>query len=191
MVRLARALALLVIAVVSSVGLIDVASGATASPGYVYDEHALPTPEQAGTFGEADQATEPRTATSSPAAAYGYDASADVARPPTRLDGYRWAPQTPRVPSPLENIPENAQVRVLKPDPNGGAQYGVEYKWVNEQGKTVRFRAHGPDGTAPPGSNAATGETYRVQVGSRYLDADGTLYPQGVHNPKSPNYDRW
>lgn len=94
-----------------------------------------------------------------------------------------------KVPPPLRNIPENAKVRVLKPDPNGGAQYGVEYKWVNQQGQTVRFRVHGPDATAPAGSNAARGPTYRVQVGSKYMDVDGNLYPRNVHNPKSPHYD--
>ncbi len=80
-------------------------------------------------------------------------------------------------------------MRVLTPDPGGGVQYGVEYKWINEQGQTVRFRVHGPDATAPAGSNAALGETYRVQVGGRYMDAQGNLYPRGVHNPKSPSYD--
>jgi len=96
---------------------------------------------------------------------------------------------TNSAPSPLTDIPADAQIRVLKPDPNGGAQYGVEHKWVNADGQTVRFRVHGPDGNAPPGTNAATGETYRVQVGGRYMDADGNLHPRGVHNPRSPNYD--
>jgi len=96
---------------------------------------------------------------------------------------------TNSAPSPRTDIPADAQIRVLKPDPNGGAQCGVEHKWVNADGQTVRFRVHGPDGNAPPGTNAATGETYRVQVGGRYMDADGNLHPRGVHNPRSPNYD--
>jgi hypothetical protein len=95
----------------------------------------------------------------------------------------------PQNPAPIRNIPPNAQVRALKPDPNGGAQWGVEYKWVNAEGQTVRFRIHGPDGTAPAGSNAANGVTYRVQVGGRYMDATGNLYKRGVHNPQSPYYD--
>ncbi|MFT3925998.1 MAG: PQQ-binding-like beta-propeller repeat protein [Myxococcales bacterium] len=99
------------------------------------------------------------------------------------------AARGPQAPSPIRNIPANAQIRVLKPDPNGGAQYGVEYKWIDQQGQTVRFRVHGPDGTAPSGSNAASGVTFRVQVGGRYMDAEGNLYPRGVHNPQSPNYD--
>ena len=53
----------------------------------------------------------------------------------------------------------------------------------------MRFRAHGPDSTAPAGSNAACGPTYRVQVGKQYMDVDGNLYPRNVHNPASPHYD--
>jgi Bacterial toxin 30 len=93
------------------------------------------------------------------------------------------------VSSPLDMVPEGASRRVLAPDPNGGAQEGVEFKWINEQGQTVRLRIHGPDGTAPAGSNAAEGPLYRVQVGGRYTDAEGNLYPRGVHNPNSPHYD--
>jgi hypothetical protein len=89
----------------------------------------------------------------------------------------------------LPNIPKNAKMRVLKPDPKGGAQYGVEYKWTNADGQTVRFRAHGPDATAPAGSNAASGPTYRLQVGNRYMDAQGNLHPRNVHNPNSPHYN--
>ncbi|NNH72970.1 hypothetical protein HLB23_24440 [Nocardia uniformis] len=96
---------------------------------------------------------------------------------------------TQRSTDPLAAVPEGASVRTLRPDPNGGAQVGVEFKWLNENGQTVRLRAHGPDGTAPPGSNAASGPTYRIQIGGRYLDAEGALYPRGVHNPNSPNYD--
>jgi len=92
-------------------------------------------------------------------------------------------------PPPIRNIPPDAQLRVLRPDPNGGVQYGIEYKWIDENGQTVRFRIHGPDGTAPPGSNSASGETYRVQVGRRYMDAQGNLHPAGVSNPNSPYYD--
>jgi hypothetical protein len=91
--------------------------------------------------------------------------------------------------NPLTNIPDDARVRVLRPDPDGGAQYGVEYSWRSDGGQTVRFRAHGPDGTAPAGSNAAMGDTYRVQIGGRYLDDAGNLQPRGVHNSRSPNYD--
>ena len=50
----------------------------------------------------------------------------------------------------------------------------------------VRMRIHGPDGTAPPGSNSASGETYRVQIGKRYQDEAGNPYHPKVHNPRSP-----
>ncbi|MBK0869027.1 hypothetical protein INP57_19655 [Saccharopolyspora sp. HNM0986] len=75
------------------------------------------------------------------------------------------------------------------PHPNGGSQYGLEFKWKSEAGKTVRLRIHGPDGTAPPGSNSAIGETYRLQIGKRYQDEAGNLHPAQVHNPDSPNFD--
>jgi hypothetical protein len=91
--------------------------------------------------------------------------------------------------SPLDMVPEGASLRVLTPDPRGGAQEGVEFKWINEEGQTVRLRIHGPDGTAPPGSNAAEGSIYRIQVGGRYMDAEGNLYPRGVYNLNSPYYD--
>ncbi|HKT00126.1 MAG TPA: LamG-like jellyroll fold domain-containing protein [Rugosimonospora sp.] len=90
---------------------------------------------------------------------------------------------------PVSVVPDNASVRELTPDPNGGAQYGLEFKWTNENNQTVRLRIHGPDGTAPPGSNAASGDTFRLQIGGRYQDIEGNLYPRNVHNPNSPHYD--
>jgi hypothetical protein len=89
---------------------------------------------------------------------------------------------------PMSIVPDNAKVRELTPVPNG-AQYGLEFKWTNDDGQTVRLRIHGPDGTAPPGSNAASGDTFRVQIGGQYQDIDGNLYPRNVHNPNSPYYD--
>ncbi|MEV0645641.1 polymorphic toxin type 30 domain-containing protein [Phytomonospora sp. NPDC050363] len=89
---------------------------------------------------------------------------------------------------PMSIVPDDASMRPLTPDPNGGAQYGVEYKWTNEKG-TSRLRIHGPDGKAPEGSNARTNITYRVQIGSRYQDINGRLYHRQVHNNKSPNYN--
>jgi hypothetical protein len=89
--------------------------------------------------------------------------------------------------NPLAMVPTGASRRGLTP--SGGVTDGVEFKWLHPNGHTVRLRAHGPDTLAPPGSNAATGPIYRVQIGKRYADADGNLYPQGVSNPKSPYYD--
>jgi hypothetical protein len=90
---------------------------------------------------------------------------------------------------PMDIVPDNASVRELTPHPNGGSQYGLEFKWVDESGVTMRMRIHGPDGTAPPGSNSASGETYRVQHGARYQDEAGNLYHKNVHNPNSPHYN--
>jgi RHS repeat-associated protein len=91
--------------------------------------------------------------------------------------------------NPIAMAPKSASVRTLTPSTTDGVQEGLEYKWVNPQGQTVRLRIHGPDPSAPVGSNAASGPTYRVQIGGRYADADANLYPRGVSNPKSPFYD--
>ncbi len=116
----------------------------------------------------------------------GEPVGADESRGPSGAERY----QLERLPQdPLELVPEGASQRSLQPDPSGGAQEGVEYKWRNEEGQTVRLRIHGPDGKAPKGSNAADGPVYRLQVGQRYVDADGRLHPTGIHNPRSPNYD--
>ncbi|MFD6220735.1 putative T7SS-secreted protein [Nocardia asteroides] len=90
---------------------------------------------------------------------------------------------------PMSVVPDHASVRELTPDSNGGAQYGLEYKWVDSEGRTVRLRIHGPDGNAPAGSNAASGETYRIQFGGKYQDAAGNLHPRNVHNSNSPHYN--
>ncbi|MGW6728883.1 putative T7SS-secreted protein [Nocardia sp. NPDC055029] len=90
---------------------------------------------------------------------------------------------------PMSVVPDHASVRELTPDSNGGAQYGLEYKWIDSEGRTVRLRIHGPDGNAPEGSNAASGETYRIQFGGKYQDASGNLHPRNVHNSNSPHYN--
>jgi hypothetical protein len=86
-------------------------------------------------------------------------------------------------------IPPDAEVRVLTPHSNGGAQYGVEYKWYDSNGRKNLFRVHGPDLTAPVGSNAAKGNVAVWQIGKSYVGPDGKLYPPGVVNPASSNYD--
>jgi hypothetical protein len=81
-------------------------------------------------------------------------------------------------------------MRILKPDPNGGAQKGVEYKWEDpETGNMVRLRVHDKDGTAPVGSNAANGDIYRISIGGKYQDEVGNLYHRQVHNPNSPHHN--
>ncbi|MER5860801.1 polymorphic toxin type 30 domain-containing protein [Streptomyces sp900105245] len=92
--------------------------------------------------------------------------------------------------NPLDIVPDDAEMRVLKPDPNGGAQNGVEYKWKDsETGNTVRLRIHDKDGTAPAGSNAANGDVYRISIGGRYQDEAGNLHHRQVHNPNSPHHN--
>ncbi|WP_443049974.1 polymorphic toxin type 30 domain-containing protein [Streptomyces sp. F8] len=86
-------------------------------------------------------------------------------------------------------VPDDACVRELTPHSNGGSQYGLEFTWKNNAMKTVRLRIRGPDGTAPPGSNSATGETYRVQIGRQYQDEAGKLFHEQVHSPRSPNFN--
>ncbi|WP_241989865.1 MULTISPECIES: polymorphic toxin type 30 domain-containing protein [unclassified Streptomyces] len=106
---------------------------------------------------------------------------------PSRVEGGGW---DVRGRNPLDIVPGDAEMRTLKPDPNGGAQKGVEYKWQDsETGNTVRLRVHDKDGTAPPGSNAANGGIYRLSIGGRYQDEAGNLYHRQVHNPNSPNYN--
>ncbi|WP_443333108.1 polymorphic toxin type 30 domain-containing protein [Streptomyces sp. SS] len=106
---------------------------------------------------------------------------------PPRVDGGGW---DLRDRNPLDVVPEGAEMRQLTPDSNGGAQKGVEYKWTDPvTGNTARLRVHDADGTAPPGSNAANGDVYRISIGGRYQDEAGTLYHRNVHKPASPHYD--
>jgi len=55
-----------------------------------------------------------------------------------------------------------------------GDQYpsGFKEKW-SENGYDYEVRIHGPDSKAPPGSNSATGTTYRVARRSQGLNANG------------------
>jgi hypothetical protein len=109
--------------------------------------------------------------------------------------------------NPVDTVPPGASSRTLKPDPNGGAQEGIEYKWKEPTGEldangkpvldengdpasiTYRLRVHSADGTAPAGSNAASGPTYRIQRGAQYQDESGNMYHRNVHNSASPHYD--
>ncbi|WLQ69218.1 polymorphic toxin type 30 domain-containing protein (plasmid) [Streptomyces sp. NBC_01201] len=122
-----------------------------------------------------------------------------VLNPHAWVDPLGLAPCPPRIKdggwdlrnhNPLDIVPGDAEMRVLTPDANGGAQKGVEYKWKDpETGNTARLRVHDKDGTAPAGSNAANGDVYRVVIGGKYQDEAGVLYHRQVHNPNSPHYD--
>ena len=111
--------------------------------------------------------------------------AADRARLANRLRSMATAGQ--RGENPLDYVPQGAHLRVLHPV-QGGAQYGVQYSW-REAGQKVAIRAHGPDPSAPVGSNAHGGEIYRVQRGNGFFDGNGTEYPRGIGNQRSPHYD--
>jgi Bacterial toxin 30 len=87
----------------------------------------------------------------------------------------------------LQAIPAHATTRKVTPIP-GAVQEGIEYKWVDGM-TTWRVRIHGPDTSAPAGSNAAQGWVVRIQKGHLFMDAAGNFYPRGVHNPASPHYN--
>lgn len=88
----------------------------------------------------------------------------------------------------LSRIPENATRRELTPI-EGKVTEGFEYKWVQD-GKTMRVRVHGPDASAPAGSNAANGWIVRVQEGKKYYDpVTGRFQPPGISNVDSPFYN--
>ncbi|MGH8964202.1 MAG: polymorphic toxin type 30 domain-containing protein, partial [Actinomycetes bacterium] len=74
------------------------------------------------------------------------------------------AQQLKRAHNPLDVVPKGAE-RPPFHEVKGGSEYGANYKWTTKNGQTVRVRVHGPDASAPAGTNAANGVTYRVQVG--------------------------
>lgn len=88
----------------------------------------------------------------------------------------------------LNRIPTEANVRPLHPI-SGAVTEGYEYSWKDGSGQTWRVRIHGPDASAPSGSNAQQGWIVRVQKGTQYMDNSGNFHPRGIHNEKSPNYN--
>lgn len=88
----------------------------------------------------------------------------------------------------LSRIPKDATRRELTPV-EGKVTEGFEYKWT-EDGKTMRVRIHGPDASAPVGSNALNNWVVRVQQGKKYLDpGTGKFQPPGITNISSPYYN--
>ncbi|TBL71232.1 polymorphic toxin type 30 domain-containing protein [Paenibacillus thalictri] len=87
----------------------------------------------------------------------------------------------------LSRIPSNAKGRILTPI-EGGAQEGFEYKW-DQDGEKWTVRVHGPDASAPAGSNSAEDWIVRVLKGKKSMDADGVFHPRGIFSPDSPFYD--
>lgn len=92
---------------------------------------------------------------------------------------------------PMSLVPDHAKVRELTPDPNGGAQYGLEYIWRDSEGRRVRLRIHGPDRgeNVPLDSSSRWNDIYRIQIAGRYQDMMGNLHHRQSHNPNSPHYD--
>jgi hypothetical protein len=85
-------------------------------------------------------------------------------------------------------IPPNA-TKVPWQQVQGGAKYGSKFKWVDNNGNKWQLRMHGPDPSAPPGSNAANGWVVRVQKDNKYMGSNGNFYKNGAFNPNSPFYD--
>jgi hypothetical protein len=91
-------------------------------------------------------------------------------------------------------IPKNATKLPWQKIP-GGAEKGIKYRWTDPNGDVYNVRAHGPDPSAPAGSNAADGWIYRVEVrfGGQgktfYMDSSGNFHPQNVMKPSSPMYN--
>ncbi|MFJ4967673.1 putative T7SS-secreted protein [Streptomyces sp. NPDC088755] len=92
---------------------------------------------------------------------------------------------------PMSLVPDQAKVRELTPDPNGGAQYGLEYIWRDSEARRVRLRIHGPDRgeNVPLDSSSRWNDIYRIQIAGRYQDMMGNLHHRQSHNPNSPHYD--
>ncbi|NEC41250.1 putative T7SS-secreted protein [Streptomyces sp. SID8016] len=92
---------------------------------------------------------------------------------------------------PMSLVPDHAKIRELSPDPNGGAQYGLEYIWRDSGDRRVRLRIHGPDrgDNVPLDSSSRWNEVYRIQIAGRYQDMMGNLHHRQAHNPNSPHYD--
>ena len=87
----------------------------------------------------------------------------------------------------LSRIPKDATKRELRPIA-GKVSEGFEYKWVQD-GKTWRVRVHGPDASAPLGTNASEGWVVRIQQGKKYMDSNGVFHSDGISNPNSPYFN--
>ncbi|MFI1284626.1 putative T7SS-secreted protein [Streptomyces sp. NPDC020858] len=106
---------------------------------------------------------------------------------PERIEGGGW---DVRGHNPLDVVPADAEIRVLKPSETGGSQRGIEYRWTDPvTNTTARLRIHDADGTAPAGSHAASGDTYRISIGGKYQNETGQLHHRQVHNDRSPHYN--
>jgi hypothetical protein len=85
----------------------------------------------------------------------------------------------------LDAIPQEAKARTLTPQP-GKVQEGIEYKW-KENERQIIVRIHGPDPSAPRGSNANQSWVVRVRKAGKNMDSNGNFHPDGIWNPRSPH----
>ncbi|WP_271001330.1 polymorphic toxin type 30 domain-containing protein [Listeria seeligeri] len=86
-------------------------------------------------------------------------------------------------------MPKDAKKRLLTPQ-SGKVIEGFEYTWKTDDGTKMTVRVHGPDASAPEGSNAAKGWIVRVKKGKKYLDSiSGEFQPPGISRPDSEFYN--
>ncbi|XSS43633.1 polymorphic toxin type 30 domain-containing protein [Propionibacteriaceae bacterium Y1685] len=98
------------------------------------------------------------------------------------------AKRAKRTDNPLDRVPRRAKRKDLTTMEHIGN--GVQYEWSDKFG-THQVRIHGPDASAPPGSNAASGTTYRISHNRRfYEDIDGNVHDSRSATKKgSASYD--
>ena len=87
----------------------------------------------------------------------------------------------------IARVPKNAIRLPWAKSPNG-AEEGFKFQWTDSSGAKWDLRIHGPDPSAPPGSNATDGWIYRVIKDKKYLTPEGRTVHPNAHKPASPNY---
>ncbi|MGD7788554.1 polymorphic toxin type 30 domain-containing protein [Propionibacteriaceae bacterium Y1700] len=98
------------------------------------------------------------------------------------------AKRAKRTDNPLDRVPRRAKRKDLTTMEH--IDHGVMYEWSDNLGRH-QVRIHGPDSSAPPGSNAASGHVYRISHNDHfYEDVNGNLYSaKSATKPSSPHYD--
>lgn len=91
------------------------------------------------------------------------------------------------IPQLVARVPKNA-VRAPWAKVTNGAEKGIKFQWSDASGKKWELRIHGPDPSAPAGSNASQGWVYRLSEGNKYRLPDGKIVHKNAHKPTSPNY---
>ncbi|MFG2672151.1 polymorphic toxin type 30 domain-containing protein [Streptomyces sp. NPDC048445] len=86
--------------------------------------------------------------------------------------------------NPLDIVPDDAKMRVLKPHSNGGAQ-----RESNACGKTLRLEIPFDSGCTTRTERPRQADVYRISIGGKYQDEAGNLYHRQVRNPNSPHHN--